>query len=94
MSYYAKRFDLKAEKTTIEGTYDTEEEALAKTNELLIEEEKLPYTTCIFAVEETVEDQVPYDDIIRSVFIQTCEEEGIPQRDLTDEFINNFKLLL
>ena len=92
--YYAKRFDLKTEITTIEGTYETEEEAINKTGELLIEEEKLDYTTCIFAVEQTIEDELPYKEIVKAIFIETCEEAGIPQPEFTDEYLENFKKLL
>lgn len=94
MSYYAKRFNLKTEITTIEGTYEKEEEAVKKTEELLKEEEELEYTTCIFAVEDKIEDELSYNDIIKAIFIETCEEAGIPAPEFTIDYLENFKKLL
>lgn len=94
MSYYAKRFDLKTEITTIEGTYNTLEEAQERCIQLCEEENKLDYTTCVFSVEDTIEDAESYDFIIRSIFEEICEEYNIPKQDLTDEYIANFKKLI
>ena len=72
--FYAKRFDLKEEKTVIEGIYTTEEAADEKCSELLKEEEKLPMTTCIFGVEEQEEDELPYSKMRREIMLQTIKE--------------------
>ena len=94
MKYYAKRHDIKNDTTVIEGVYDDPDEAQKKVDELLLEEEKLPKTSCIFTVELTKENIETYREITEAVVKQIAIEEGFSTDTIDNEFIDTFKMLL